>query len=142
MTKRDEPTVLLVESDPDVMDRLIDGIQQAGWRLEVAASGHSAVQWAAKNRPDMVLAEAHLPDMDDMGVIQALADAGCADVPVILLSDIAGPEVRVLGLRAGASDFIQKPFLAEEVVCRVGNWLAVSRLRRQLGAETDLADAS
>ncbi len=134
MSKHDDPTVLLVENDPAAMDVLIDGIKQQGWKLEVAATGASALQWAEKYRPDLVLAEAHLPDMEDLGILQGLSDVGCADVPVILLSKIQGPEMRVAGLRAGAMDFIHKPFFPEEVVCRVGNWLRVSRRLRQ--AET------
>jgi len=84
-----------------------------------------------EQRPDLVLADVAMPRLDGFGLLRAIrSHPELRDIPVILLSARADDESRVEGLRAGADDYLFKPFLARELVARVSAHLGLSRVRR------------
>ena len=74
-----------------------------GWRVEAVGDGRSALEAARRELPDLVIADAMIPDLDGLGLLDALRqDARTRSVPIILLSARAGEAARVESLRAGA----------------------------------------
>jgi C4-dicarboxylate-specific signal transduction histidine kinase len=100
----------------------------------VVPDGQAALDAARKRRPDLILTDAMMPQLDGFGLLQAVrADAALRDVPVVMLSARAGEEAKVEGLEAGADDYLLKPFSARELIARVDANLKLARLRRDTG---------
>jgi signal transduction histidine kinase/CheY-like chemotaxis protein len=112
-----------------------------GTTYEVEATGdaESALDLALARPPDLILSDVTLPGMDGFGLLHALrTDPATAEVPVILLSARAGEEAKVAGLRAGADDYLVKPFSARELLARVEAHLTLAQLRNETRAKLDL----
>ena len=106
-------------------------------RYQVEAVGNGAAALAAIHRqpPDLVLTDVMMPELDGFELLAALrADPRTRAVPVILLSARAGAEASAEGLRAGADDYLIKPFVAREVLSRVEARLEMARLRNEAEA--------
>jgi signal transduction histidine kinase/DNA-binding response OmpR family regulator len=104
--------------------------------VEAVSNGALALAAARARRPDLVLTDVMMPELDGFGLLRALrAEPRTADVPVIMLSARAGDEARVEGLQAGADDYLVKPFSARELLARVNTHVQLARLRA--GAEVE-----
>ncbi len=123
--------VLLADDNADMRDYVRRLLSAQGFSVAVAANGAAALAAAQADPPDLVLTDVMMPGLDGFGLLRALrADPGLASIPVVLLSARAGEEQRVEGLRAGADDYLIKPFSARELLARVGANLSLARLRR------------
>jgi signal transduction histidine kinase len=101
------------------------------FEVEAVADGRAALAAVRARRPDLVLADVMMPQLDGFEVLRALrGEAETRTLPVILLSARAGEEARVEGLRAGADDYLTKPFSARELVARVTAQVQMARVRR------------
>jgi diguanylate cyclase (GGDEF)-like protein/PAS domain S-box-containing protein len=99
--------------------------------VTTVADGQQALETARQTRPDLVLADVMMPNLDGFGFLKALrADAATAATSVILLSAKAGEEARIEGLQAGADDYMIKPFRARELLTRVSGMVTLARFRR------------
>jgi two-component system phosphate regulon response regulator PhoB len=115
-----DDTVLLVEDETDVVDLLRYHFKKAGFKVEIANSGDAGLSAARSGRPDAVVLDLMLPGMTGLEVCRALkADAGTADIPVLMLTARSEVKDRVKGLETGADDYVTKPFSPKEVVLRV-----------------------
>jgi PAS domain S-box-containing protein len=125
------PRVLLADDNADMRDyihRLLGG----QYEVEAVADGRAAREAVRQRAPDLVLSDVMMPGLDGFGLLRELrADPRTQDLPVILLSARAGEEARVEGLRAGADDYLIKPFSARDLLARVDSTLAIARLRRE-----------
>ncbi|HYD57523.1 MAG TPA: ATP-binding protein [Burkholderiales bacterium] len=110
--------------------------------VEVAPDGEAALAAVRRRRPDLVLIDVMMPRLDGFGVLAALrADERTRSLPVILLSARAGEEARLEGLKAGADDYIVKPFTARELLSRISARLELNAMRDRLRRErAELAD--
>ncbi len=109
--------ILLVEDERTIADVVRDYLVQAGFQVELAADGFTALRLAAERQPDLVLLDRMLPGLDGVEVCRRLrASHG---VPVILLTALGTEDDRILGLEAGADDYVTKPFSPRELVLRV-----------------------
>jgi signal transduction histidine kinase/CheY-like chemotaxis protein len=127
---RDRPTVLVADDNPD-MRRYIAGLLADGYDVVTAEDGAAALEAALRVRPDLVLSDVMMPNLDGFGLLQALrADPVTSGTPVILLSARAGEDAAVEGLEAGADDYLMKPFSAVELLARVRSNLELERARR------------
>ena len=123
----DRPTVLVADDNPD-MRRYIAGLLADAYEVVTAEDGAAALEAARAVRPDLVLSDVMMPNLDGFGLLQALrADAATAGTPVILLSARAGEDSAVEGLEAGADDYLVKPFSAVELLARVRSNLELER---------------
>jgi signal transduction histidine kinase/ActR/RegA family two-component response regulator len=105
-----------------------------GWRYQVVPTGTGklALEEATRRRPDLVLTDIMMPDMDGFALLEALRkNPATRTVPVIVLSARAGEEASIDGLDAGADDYLTKPFSARELIARVEAQLKMARLRQQ-----------
>ena len=106
----------------------------SGGRCEVqtVADGQEALEAIRANRPDLILTDVMMPNLDGFGLLRAIrSDAELRDIPVIMLSARAGEESRVEGLDAGADDYLVKPFSARELIARVSSLLELTRVRQE-----------
>ncbi len=122
--------VLVVDDNGD-MRAYLGRLLGARWRVSTASDGVDALEFVRRELPDLVLTDVMMPRLDGMGLLAALrAERATASLPVILLSARAGDEARLDGLRAGADDYLAKPFGARELVARIDALLMLARTRR------------
>jgi signal transduction histidine kinase len=127
---------VLVADDNADMREYLRGLLAARWTVAVAADGELALEAAKKCRPDIILADIMMPNLDGFGLLRAVReDPALASIPVVMVSARAGEEARVEGIEAGADDYLVKPFSARELIARVANMLQVAKLRRQVELE-------
>ena len=116
----DMQTVLVVEDERDIRELLRRYLTRAGFSVIAASTGAEALLELEEGRPDLVLLDLGLPDIDGREVL----GRATPDIPVIVLTARAGLPDRIAGLRAGADDYVVKPFSPTEVVLRVQAVLA------------------
>jgi signal transduction histidine kinase len=127
--------VLVADDNADMRGYAARLLRREGWAVEAVADGRAALEAARERRPDLVLSDVMMPNLDGIGLLRALrADPATMEIPVILLSARAGEDARVEGLSAGADDYLPKPFSARELVARVGATLHLARLRKEAEA--------
>ena len=110
-------TVLVVEDELKIARLVRDYLQQAGFVVLEAGDGPSALSLARAEKPDMVVLDLGLPEMDGLDVARRLrADSS---VPIIMLTARSEESDRIVGLELGADDYIVKPFSPKELVARI-----------------------
>ncbi|MEO3809516.1 response regulator [Sphaerisporangium sp. B11E5] len=109
--------VLVVDDEPQILRALRINLAARHYEVAVAPDGGSALREAADFRPDVVLLDLGLPDIDGVDVIHGLR--GWTTVPILVLSGRAGNDDKVEALDAGADDYVTKPFHIEELLARV-----------------------
>jgi signal transduction histidine kinase len=108
--------------------------------VETIGDGDAALAAIRRRRPDLVISDVMMPGLDGLELLRALRDDPATKaLPVLLLSARAGEPARVEGLRAGADDYLVKPFSARELGARVAAHLEISRVRKQLGRQEQAA---
>ncbi|WP_412539289.1 response regulator transcription factor [Longispora sp. K20-0274] len=112
------PRVLVVDDEPTLADLLTMALRYEGWQVRSAPDGSTAVRVAREFRPDAVVLDIMLPDLDGLEVLRRLRNDK-PDIPVLFLTARDAVEDRVAGLTAGGDDYVTKPFSLEEVVARV-----------------------
>lgn len=122
--------VLVADDNADMRDYLSRLLRSDGYVVESVADGGTALKAVRAAAPDLVISDVMMPVLDGLGLVAALrADRRTASVPVLLLSARAGPEASVTGLRAGADDYLVKPFAATELLARVRTNIVLARMR-------------
>jgi len=122
--------VLLADDNADMREYVGRLLRGQGYEVIAVADGAQALIRACEQQPDLILSDVMMPEMDGFALLKALrAEPQLAHTPVILLSARAGQEARVEGLRAGADDYLTKPFSARELVARVDGTLALAQAR-------------
>ncbi|MDX1522440.1 MAG: response regulator, partial [Anaerolineae bacterium] len=128
-----QSTILIVDDEP-VMREILDGLLlNSDYNLAFASGGTEALDQAAKLRPDLILLDVMMPDMDGFEVCKRLrTDPLLAQVPVIMITALDDRESRLHGIKVGADDFVTKPFDAVELQTRVQTIVRLDRYRRLL----------
>jgi DNA-binding response OmpR family regulator len=109
--------ILVVEDELKIARLVRDYLHQAGFAVVEATDGKSALMLAASERPDMIVLDLGLPELDGFDVTRRLR-AGSA-VPIIMLTARSDEADRIVGLELGADDYIVKPFSPRELVARI-----------------------
>ncbi len=123
---------LLVADDNRDMREYLARLLRRHWSVETVADGVEALEAVKRRRPDVVLTDVMMPRLDGFALLHALrADPEFASVPVIMLSARAGEEARVEGVRAGADEYLVKPFSARELTARVSAQLRLAAATRE-----------
>ncbi len=110
-------TILVVDDEPAIVRLVRDYLERGGFEVTTATTGTAALQVFARTRPDLVILDLGLPDVDGLDVARVMRRSG--DVPIIMLTARADEVDRVAGLELGADDYVTKPFSAREIVARV-----------------------
>ncbi len=108
--------ILVVDDEPSMGQMLLHMLQDIGTVVGIATDGAEAMQLISRQRPDLVLLDIMMPGMDGIEVCRRVRRV--SRVPIILLTALTEHEYIVLGLDAGADDFISKPFKSEVLVAR------------------------
>ena len=132
-------TILVVDDDPDIARFVEVNLRSAGYDVQVAADGEQALERAADMRPDLVLLDVMMPRVDGFEVAQRLRrNPQTANTSIIMLTAKALSTDKVLGLTAGADDYIIKPFDPIELLARVKGTLRRAKEMRNLSPLTGL----
>jgi two-component system OmpR family response regulator len=118
----------VVEDDAAIASFLVKGLKEAGFAVDPAGSGGSALEMASRERYDLAVIDLMLPGMDGLALIEELRRRRLT-LPVIILSAMRSVDDRVRGLQAGGDDYLTKPFAFEELLARVQ-----ALIRRSTGA--------
>jgi two-component system alkaline phosphatase synthesis response regulator PhoP len=109
--------ILVVDDEPKIVKQAQDYLERSGFRVVAAGDGKMALAQARHERPDLVVLDLNLPEMDGLDVCRALRRE--SDVPIIMLTARVDETDRLIGLELGADDYITKPFSPRELVARV-----------------------
>ncbi|MGB3904215.1 MAG: response regulator transcription factor [Anaerolineae bacterium] len=109
--------VLVVDDDPGIVKVVRAYLEQDGFRVLVAHDGKKAMQIARHDKPDLVVLDLMLPEMDGWDVCRALRKE--SDVPIVMLTARVEESDKLVGLELGADDYVTKPFSPRELVARV-----------------------
>ena len=118
------PLILTVDDEQDVTDLVQFHLSRAGCEVVTAANGRDALTAVLHRRPDLILLDLMLPDIDGFGVCEILRrDAATAAIPIVILTAWATRDAHSLGLELGALDYMTKPFSPRELTERVQSLL-------------------
>jgi len=110
--------VLVIEDDPTVGSFVKRGLEEQRWGVDLATDGEEGEQLAASESYDVVILDMRLPGKSGLAVLQSLRSRGC-EKPVLVLTAQDAVDAKVVTLRAGADDYVTKPFAFEELLARV-----------------------
>ena len=113
-----EARLLVVEDDLNILELLSASLRFAGFAISTASSGAEAVAVARDERPDLIVLDVMLPDLDGFEVIRKLRDGGTR-TPVVFLTARDGVDDKIRGLTLGGDDYVTKPFSLEELTARI-----------------------
>jgi two-component system response regulator MprA len=124
--------VLVVDDEPAVRASLERSLNFEGYDVVLASNGLEALDVVAATRPDVVVLDVLMPRLDGMQTVRRMRTRG-DDVPVLMLTARDGTSDRVIGLDAGADDYLAKPFALEELLARL------RALLRRTGPSTEVS---
>ncbi len=125
--------ILIGDDIPANLNILRDVLEPQGYKIMVATTGLAVLEIAKRSKPDLVLLDVMMPEMNGFEVCQALKnDSELEDIPVIFITAKDGVENLMEGFSSGGVDYIRKPFQIEEVRVRVKNHLQLWKLRKDL----------
>jgi two-component system OmpR family response regulator len=113
-----EARVLVVDDEDSITDLVATALRYVGFEVAVAANGRQALERAATFRPELVVLDVMLPDLNGFEVVRRLRADGVR-VPIVFLTARDATEDKVAGLTIGGDDYVTKPFSLEELVARV-----------------------
>ena len=138
--KPDEIEVLIVEDSPTQAERLRRLIQSLHYGARVAANGQLALAAIRERKPDLVLTDIVMPEMNGYDLCRAIkSDPTLRDIPVILVTSLNDPKDIICGIECGADNFIRKPYAEDYLLNRIGHMLMNQKLRRNQNLEIGIA---
>ena len=123
--------ILIVEDETTTGEYLAKGLREAAFTVEQVDNGRDALAFASRERFDAIVLDRNLPGLDGLSVLRALRAAGI-ETPVLILSALGHADERVRGLRAGAQDYLTKPFSFDELQLRLQGMLRVASGAREV----------
>jgi DNA-binding response OmpR family regulator len=122
-------TILVVEDEPALRDTLSYNLKKDGFTVEAAGDGRSALESARKLKPDLIILDIMLPELDGLEVARILRRE--MTTPILMLTARDDEIDRVVGLEVGADDYLTKPFSMRELMARVKAQLRRTRLLQE-----------
>jgi two-component system sensor histidine kinase/response regulator len=134
-------TVLIVDDTPTNLELLFRHLTRSGYRVLVAKNGRIALSQAEQTRPDIILLDIMMPEMDGFETCERLkAMESTKDIPVIFMTALTDVDSKLRAFTIGAVDYVTKPFERREVLARIDTHLTVKRLQNNL--ESEIAERS
>ncbi|HYD84804.1 MAG TPA: response regulator transcription factor [Opitutus sp.] len=129
-----KPKILVVDDEPDALEVLGFKLREAGCVPLFAADGAKAIAAVRAEKPDLIVLDLMLPEIDGMEVCKILRrDPATVSIPIIMLTAKAGEMDRVLGLELGADDYVTKPYSPRELVLRIRKLLKRAQAADETG---------
>ena len=136
-----DPLILIVDDLPENLAVLGNILRDEGYQIAVASSGPQAIKIASSRNPDLILLDIAMPDMDGLTTSGLLkGNPETADIPVIFLTARTDSGDVLKGFKAGAVDYITKPFKAGELLVRVSTHIELKRSRDQIAKQKAALD--
>ncbi|MGB8213050.1 MAG: response regulator transcription factor [Anaerolineales bacterium] len=110
-------TILIVDDEPKIVQLVRDYLERASFRVLTAPNGRTALTLAHSEKPDLIILDLGLPEMDGLDVTRTLRKD--SNVPILMLTARSEETDKLIGLELGADDYITKPFSPRELVARV-----------------------
>jgi signal transduction histidine kinase len=136
-----KPLILIVDDTPKNIQVLGKTLHDLGYNVSIATSGGQALESVKKERPDLILLDIQMPEMDGFDVCKILkANPDTKGIPVIFLTAVTDSDKVVQGFELGAVDYITKPFNTAELTMRVATHIEIKQSReklRELNASKD-----
>jgi DNA-binding response OmpR family regulator len=123
--------ILIIEDDRRMSDALVSGIEAAGYDVSAASTAEEGFFLAHRERPDLLLLDLNLPQRNGLEILRQIRSEGI-DMRVMILTSQNTVEDRVMGLQAGADDYLGKPFSFQELMARIH-----ALLRRSVAVEIE-----
>lgn len=134
MTQEDRPLILIIDDAPSSLKVVANILGGNGYRLALAESGADALNFIAEKRPDLILLDIVMPDMDGFEVCRKLKESeNTASIPVIFLTGHADNHSVTRSYDLGGVDYITKPFNAAEMQIKVKTHLELAKLKKNNG---------
>jgi DNA-binding response OmpR family regulator len=115
---RQNPTILLADDDPNIVDSLAPFLERAGFHVLIVSDGQAALEKAQSHHPDLIILDVLMPRMDGRETLRRLRHANIW-TPTILLTQVGEASERALALEEGADDYLNKPFDPHELLARI-----------------------
>lgn len=125
------PHILIVDDEPDIRELVREILDEEGYSVEVAENGESARRARRTRRPDLVLLDIWMPDIDGISLLKEWRESGGLPGPVIMMSGHGTVETAVEATRLGAWDFIEKPISLAKLLVTVERALEANQLKRE-----------
>jgi DNA-binding response OmpR family regulator len=110
-------TILVVEDEPSLQETLVYNLEKQGYTVEAVGDGRAAIEAARRMKPDLIVLDIMLPELDGFEVCKILRKE--SSVPILMLTARDDEIDRVVGLEVGADDYLTKPFSMRELLARV-----------------------
>ncbi|TVQ09236.1 MAG: response regulator [Leptolyngbya sp. DLM2.Bin27] len=121
--------MLVVDDDDDSLTLMAYVLEQLSCRTYFVADGLAAIAAAKQHRPQLILSDIYLPEIDGYGLIQQLrADSNTRNIPVVAVTALAGLDYQRKILTAGFDDYISKPFLIQALEQMIGRFLSLPQM--------------
>jgi len=128
--------ILVVDDNPVNLGVLVDNLEVHGYDVLVALGGHEALDRARFAKPDLVLLDVMMPDLDGFETCRRMkALDSCRDIPVIFMTALTDVDSKIKAFSAGGVDYVSKPFQIEELIARVRTHLALRAAQLDLLAQ-------
>jgi len=124
------PNILIVDDDADTQAQLRGVLSKEGYTVDTAATGLAALGLVTRQIPDLVMSDLNMPELDGLSLLGELRSRGY-DMPIILMTACGSLKTAVDGIRAGAFDYISKPFIVDDLRLIVRRALQLSQLSRE-----------
>lgn len=118
MPKSNEATIVVVDDEPAIRDLLATSLKFSGFAVEMVATGSQAIETIEKIKPDLIVLDVMLPDIDGFTVTRRIRQEGI-NAPILFLTARDDSQDKIMGLSVGGDDYVTKPFSLEEVVARI-----------------------
>jgi class 3 adenylate cyclase len=133
--------VLVVDDEEQNRSLLRDPLEARGYEVEEAEDGVLALRKIAGHPPDVILLDLMMPNMDGFEVCRRLKqDPKTAHIPILIVTALSDRKERLMGIEAGANDFLNKPIDMQDVILRVGNAVYAKHLHDQLQVEREKSE--
>jgi len=130
--------ILVVEDDEDLVQMLTYNLGKRGYQTAEALNGMDACQVIEAERPDLILLDILLPEVDGWQICRIVRNheqEKISEIPIIMLTALGSNEDKLKGIEIGADDYIPKPFSIKEVMCKVDRLMGREMKKRSLSAE-------
>lgn len=113
-------TILIIDDERDLVEALRTHLESAGWKVLTACDGFEGIEKAKRHRPDLILLDLIMPNVNGYQVCHTIKhDATIGKIPVIMLTARTQPADCIWGKEVGASDYITKPFIVQDLLHRI-----------------------
>ena len=118
--EREQPLILIVDDEEDIRKVLGKRLETAGYRVIAAANGRAGIEMAAREKPDIIIMDVMMPEMNGFEATEVLrSKLETAVIPIIMLTAKQDKESELAGIKAGADDYLTKPFDKEKLLARI-----------------------